>query len=82
MYTNNNNNNIYKQCATYLGSQYMTLNSGLSLVTNISLSMSSSLMVGGGRAIANPTNPNKGGGCLRVNEKENCGRMCARICTT
>ena len=56
---------------TYLGSTYISLKSGLSLVTNMSLSISSSLIVGGGRAMARQTMPSRGGGCFRVREKEN-----------
>ena len=60
----------------------MTLKLGLSLVTNMSLSMSSSLIVGGGSAMASPTRPSSGGGCFRVSENENWGRMWVKICTT
>ena len=48
----------------------------------MSESMRSSLMVGGGSAMARPTSPSSGGGCFRVSEKENCGRMCVMNCTT
>lgn len=67
---------------TYLGSQYSTLNSGLSLVTKVSFSIRSSVMVGGGRAMARATSPSNGGDCLRLNENENWGRWWAMIWTT
>lgn len=42
---------------TYIVSQYMIFKFGDSLIMNVSLSILSSVMVGGGSAIAMPTNP-------------------------
>lgn len=67
---------------TYKVSQYIILKSGLSLMMNVSLSIRSSVMVGGGRATAIPTIPIMWDCNFLLTPKHDCCRICPVMYTT